>query len=143
MTGNSRRKPGETEEEYKLRRRQYSKEYYHANRDAIIEYQRQQRLNIPLEKWTEWSRKSRHGMSKQQFEDMLADQDGKCSICLDPIGVVVGTRKKEGQACVDHCHLTGKIRGLLCTRCNTGIGHLRDSVDNVTRALEYLKRHKE
>lgn len=43
---------------------------------------------------------------------------------------------------VDHCHSTGKIRGLLCHNCNTGLGKLGDSIESLTKALNYLKESK-
>lgn len=43
---------------------------------------------------------------------------------------------------VDHCHETGKVRALLCSPCNKGIGHLRDSVEIVIKAASYLEEHK-
>lgn len=75
------------------------------------------------------SRKSRYGISAEQFEEMVDRQKGACAICCrpEPLGV-------------DHCHQTGEVRGPLCRRCNAGIGMLGDDVETVSAALEYLKR---
>ena len=59
---------------------------------------------------------------------MYAECGGKCNICSKP----------EDTLCVDHCHKTGKIRGLLCFDCNTGLGKLGDDVQSIQRAIDYL-----
>lgn len=72
-----------------------------------------------------------HGISQEQYDTMLEAQDHLCFIC----------RIDDGKRLhIDHCHNTGIIRGLLCTRCNQGIGCLRDSPDNLRKAIEYLER---
>jgi len=67
------------------------------------------------------------------FEEMFKAQNGKCAIC--------GTSKNVANKafCVDHDHKTGKIRGLLCDGCNTGIGMLQDSDQVLEKAVKYLK----
>jgi len=70
-----------------------------------------------------------YNISTQDFSDMLMRQGGKCAIC-----------GREGTLCVDHDHITGAVRGLLCRGCNTGIGGLGDSVANLMAAVEYLRR---
>lgn len=70
-----------------------------------------------------------YGITKEQFEQMLLDQDGKCKICSDDI-----TKKSA----IDHCHTTLKVRGLLCGRCNAGLGFFRDNTDYLRGAIEYL-----
>lgn len=136
------RRWNETEAEHLARARETSRNYYHNNREERIQYQRDYRKTIDPRKWTEWSRKSRHGMTKEQFEDLLAEQDGKCAICEDPIDVTLG-RKRDGQAVVDHNHETGENRGLLCMRCNMGLGgFFRDKKENVERAVAYLEKYK-
>lgn len=74
------------------------------------------------------------GMSVEEYDAMLLRQDGRCAICGDLPDVL----KKP--LCVDHDHATNKIRGLLCQRCNTGVGQLQDSVDNLKAAIKYLER---
>jgi hypothetical protein len=65
---------------------------------------------------------------------MFTAQNGCCAICETHAG------KGGDKLCVDHDHATGQVRGLLCGRCNTGLGQFKDSVPNLTRAISYLKR---
>jgi hypothetical protein len=65
---------------------------------------------------------------------MFADQNGKCAICEKH-----STEFSKNLA-VDHCHLTGNIRGLLCDNCNRGMGLMGDNKINLQRAVEYLHR---
>ena len=84
-----------------------------------------------LDKHATYSRKVLYGMTKTEFDVLLASQKGVCAICGGP---PVGRRNLS----VDHCHETGKIRGLLCGPCNTGIGQLKDDPEIVQKALLYL-----
>ena len=75
------------------------------------------------------------GMSYQEYLNMLAAQQGCCAIC--------GTNNPGVRAfAVDHCHNTGAIRGLLCGKCNTGIGSLQDDINILQRAIQYLENSK-
>lgn len=81
------------------------------------------------------------GISLEQYNEMLELQDGVCAICGDAPDVRDEDRRSQGVASrlvVDHCHQTGRVRGLLCAACNKGIGLLQDSVTVVRAALEYL-----
>jgi hypothetical protein len=71
-----------------------------------------------------------YGLDAQGFDSLLASQSGGCGIC----------GKLKAKMCVDHCHQTGTIRGILCGACNTAIGNLGDNVEGVTRALYYLQK---
>jgi hypothetical protein len=64
--------------------------------------------------------------------ELLSAQDGRCAIC----GAERGTRRLA----IDHDHTTGFIRGLLCVRCNTGLGSFRDDPELLRKAIEYLDR---
>lgn len=84
----------------------------------------------------EWNLKTIYGISLDDYEEMLSSQGGVCAICGDsPSGV--GYRNNYLH--VDHCHRTGKIRGLLCRNCNKGLGCFRDRIDLLHRGAEYLK----
>lgn len=68
---------------------------------------------------------------------MLEGQNHVCAICSRP-----ETRGKTKYLSVDHCHTTGKVRGLLCAKCNTVLGYMNDNPDYLTKAMEYLKKHE-
>ena len=79
------------------------------------------------------ARLKKYGLTFEQWDQMREDQNYKCLIC--------STHENDCQQetlCVDHCHSTGNVRGLLCHNCNRGIGLLNDCPENIKRALEYL-----
>jgi Recombination endonuclease VII len=73
--------------------------------------------------------KRRFGISAAEYDALLAQQGGACAICR---------RRSKYRLCVDHCHLTGRIRGLLCYSCNLALGHLKDDQASLVAALAYL-----
>lgn len=75
--------------------------------------------------------KASHGLTVEQLEKMLADQGHACAICREPLALT-------GNRNVDHDHETGRIRGLLCRPCNTGLGNFRDDPEVVESAIAYL-----
>ncbi len=85
----------------------------------------------------------RYGMTVEDYETLLAKQDGRCAICrTDSPRTRGNAHEHHGQIfAVDHCHVTGAVRGLLCITCNTGIGGLRDDPAIVRAALAYLERN--
>jgi len=87
----------------------------------------------------EIGRKDRYGLTEPEYDMLHRDQSGVCCICKKPETV----KHRNGSIrclAVDHCHLTGMVRGLLCSRCNTALGLLGDDTERVERALEYLRR---
>lgn len=77
-------------------------------------------------------RRSKYRIKPGQFEALLASQKALCAICTEPMLPC---------PCVDHDHDTGAIRGLLCRRCNSGIGFLRDNPTICKSAADYLTKH--
>ena len=73
--------------------------------------------------------KHRYGIGVEDYNAMHKKQEGKCAIC----GI-----KKDANLDVDHCHDTGKIRGLLCNSCNRAIGLLKEDEKIIKKAAEYL-----
>lgn len=69
------------------------------------------------------------------YDNLLKAQNGCCAICLRP-------PNDNKFLNVDHCHTTGKIRGLLCSRCNPALGKLKDSKELLLKAIEYLEKHE-
>ena len=80
--------------------------------------------------------KNNFGISQEEFMTLLAKQNGVCAICLNPQRA---TARNRGTLCVDHNHITGKIRGLLCDVCNRGLGMFNDDITRVSSAMTYLK----
>lgn len=81
--------------------------------------------------------KSKYGITKKHYDYLVLIQDGLCYICHKPeLDNVPNKRKK--QLAVDHRHSDGRIRGLLCRRCNTGLGSFQDNVSFLERAIKYL-----
>ena len=76
------------------------------------------------------------GITLDQYESMLASQNGVCAICKRP------QRHVASRLAVDHCHLTGKVRGLLCTPCNRALGVFEDSQELLESALAYIRSHQ-
>lgn len=81
--------------------------------------------------------KFQYGLTLEKYKSLLQKQENKCAICKCdyPTG-------RWDSFHVDHCHTTGKVRGLLCHHCNTGIGNLKDSIELLEQAINYLKEHK-
>jgi protein-arginine kinase activator protein McsA len=72
----------------------------------------------------------------EQYQEMLKEQNSCCAVC----GTNVNQFNKG--MCVDHNHTTGKVRGLLCTDCNRGIGSLKDNKELLQKALDYLNKYE-
>lgn len=77
-------------------------------------------------------RRAKYGVTDEQFNELLTQQQGKCAICQK-------TLHDTYDRCLDHCHRTGAVRGILCRKCNTALGQLGDSIESVERALAYLR----
>ena len=83
-----------------------------------------------------WYRRE-YGISLEQYDQMYDDQGGQCAIC--------GTSTPGGarnRFHLDHCHLTGEIRGLLCHKCNNGLGYFNDDPSMLLEAFRYLHEYQ-
>lgn len=81
-----------------------------------------------------WKMRNRYGLTLEQIDDMLATQGGYCFGCDRPF---TGRVKPY----VDHDHLTGQVRGLLCRECNTALGMVHDNLETLERLAVYLNLH--
>jgi hypothetical protein len=125
--------------------------YYKANTDKFNAYKARARNETPEERearikrrkdeapakrriasW-KWHIRKTLGVTAEQYEDMFTSQGGKCAICGS-----TGPGGKRVRFCIDHCHSTGSIRGLLCVSCNSGLGYFKDDVQRLAAAIEYL-----
>jgi len=92
--------------------------------------QRQWRADNPL-RAKGYDLKRTFGISLDEYQAMLVEQDGKCAIC--------GQKDQWFSLAVDHCHGTKRVRGLLCSQCNRGLGLFRDKPELLENAARYLR----
>jgi hypothetical protein len=80
-----------------------------------------------------WSRRLRlYGIDRAGYDALHKSQGGKCPICVEPLPAIDRTH-------IDHCHTTGRVRGLLCGPCNQAIGLLKECPDRMGRAAAYVR----
>ena len=80
-----------------------------------------------------WIQSKIFNLSPDEYKKELESKGGVCAICKNEC-----TRALA----VDHNHITGQVRGLLCNKCNRGIGYLSDSIDLLQASIDYLKEYK-
>lgn len=128
-------------------KRLYLRDYYAANKARMNEQSRQwaiQNADKRRDIANKWARsnaeqrrayklKSRYGVTPAQYDAMVEAQGGQCSIC--------GTAPGGEKLVVDHMHSTGRVRSLLCRKCNSAIGLLRDDPDVIYAAAAYVRKH--
>jgi len=138
------------------------REYYQNNKDKFIKHshasreeknkqQRERYHNDPIYREkrkaevrkTDKNTKREHhlryefGISTSIYNDILAEQYGVCAICGAKY-----SDKKNRRLHVDHDHVTDKVRGLLCSNCNTGLGNFKDNPELLQLAIDYLLKFK-
>lgn len=92
---------------------------------------------VRIPKWTrKYNLKKKYGLTLSDYEDKIFEQKGKCAICETSF-IENGKR-----LAVDHCHKSGKVRGLLCALCNTGLGSFKDSPRRLVLAAKYLMKYQ-
>ena len=73
---------------------------------------------------------SKHGITEEEYNNLYMDQGGACAIC----------NRHCPDLFIDHCHLSGVIRGLLCSKCNSILGFCSDNINTLNNAIKYLSR---
>lgn len=105
---------------------------YRAERRELLKDKEKTRREKNPETFRDYWYKKKYGMTRKDVVDMLDSQGNACAVCRCGI--------TEDSKHVDHCHVTGHVRGLLCAGCNTAIGKLGDNVEGLKRALSYLEK---
>ncbi len=82
--------------------------------------------------------KTAFGIGLVEYNKMLLEQQDKCAICKNPETAFIKSLNKTKSFSVDHCHKTGRIRGLLCGKCNTALGLFKEDVSIMKLAINYL-----
>lgn len=104
--------------------------YYEKNRAKVLAKMREKGR---AGGWLNNRLKEKFGIDLAEYQRMVEAHGGKCKLCGRE------ERTKQRRLAVDHCHFTGKIRGLLCHHCNTGLGNFMDDIDLLRKAVAYLE----
>lgn len=123
-----------------LCKRESSREEKKRNRERLLK----QRRIYTLNKGKDLILKKRFNLTREDYNKILLVQNNKCAICYEPETVKSGKYGDVKSLSVDHCHsreLKGvtHVRGLLCSRCNRGLGYFRDNISLLKSAIQYLK----
>ena len=88
-----------------------------------------------------WLLKKNYGITAEEYHALYDSQEGRCAVCQDEVPNLL---KYDGDGrrvvALDHCHDSGRIRGILCRDCNVGLGTFRDDPNRLRSAIEYLTR---
>ena len=123
-------KNGNRRRECKYCFRKISQKSRDENRDRFREYWRRASKKAYGKDVPGFNLRKNYGITREQFVDIAMSQDGRCKIC----------ELKTDKLCVDHDHETGKIRGLLCGKCNYGLGMFNDKVELFEMAIKYISK---
>lgn len=122
-------------EAHRAASREWKRRNAERNREYQKVYNQRYRLvnkdSIAFKKWVGILHR-KYRLSLADFEALVLSQSNQCAIC--------GKSFEHTKLVIDHCHKTGRVRGLLCDRCNVGIGRLFDDPIIVERALNYLRK---
>lgn len=109
------------------------KEYYELNKAQILE-ERKTYYNGNKDEINITRRLKKYGLTRQQYEQMLTDQNHKCA----NLACVSG----NNDLAIDHCHISLTVRGILCDNCNTALGLLKESFQAIDGLKAYLEKCK-
>lgn len=110
--------------------RAYYREYYAKNKEKI----RAKHRDHYSKNYASKRMLKQYGITIEQYDEMLRAQNNSCAICK------TDTPGGRGRWAVDHCHSTGRVRGLLCASCNLGLGHFKDNQAFLAEAISYLNK---
>jgi len=132
---------------FKEKEKEKNRNNYQKNKSRILEtkkrnrekfreeynFKRREQRKSALEKPTLYLKK--YGITKEDFDKMLEIQQGVCAICSN--------QERGKRLSVDHCHKTGKVRGLLCSSCNTSLGRFNDDTKIMLKAISYIEKYRD
>lgn len=126
------------------KRRETQRNFYNRNKKRMIAkssyYKKKHREANPeqyqemLKKQKHARMKSKYGLTSEMWWQMFENQGSKCKICKSETTAGQGWH-------TDHCHLRNKVRGILCYHCNLMLGMVKDNVDTLKKAIDYLKEN--
>lgn len=109
-----------------------TEKFFHKNKWATHEKYRAMCIQCHSNYSKLYKIKKIYDLTEEEYKKMFIDQNNCCAIC----------KKNNVRLVIDHCHETGKVRGLLCDGCNQGIGCLKDNIENLKNSIKYLNKYK-
>lgn len=100
------------------KRRERNRKYYQTHKLKMVGYRNKYHYNLPVFK----------------YYALLVQQNNSCAICSKP------SKLLDRRLDVDHCHTSGKVRGLLCSNCNNLLGRAKDNIGILNKAIVYLRK---
>lgn len=114
--------------------RRKKREWYHANKNKVKQSKEKNKKQI-----IDRARKALYGFSSIEYDALYIEQKGLCAICRKPERIITNAGKLKALS-IDHCHVSNEVRGLLCDRCNRGLGFFGDDPARLIRAYQYITR---
>lgn len=133
---NARPKKGETAEEARLRYNREAREYRAKRKAEGRPIDESKKYNY--QKWRESYCLRNYGIPFEEAQALLDSQGGGCAICNKELTLDNRGKPAAEHSAIDHCHSTGKVRGILCMHCNQGLGKFFDDPALLRKAAEYL-----
>lgn len=121
----------ENKDKVKAQRNEWNKQ----NPEKVKSY----RKKVEPEQIRQYIIKREYNLSWEEYQKLYVEFKGLCGICAKPLSLI--KTNSEHTAHIDHDHLTGKVRGILCRSCNRGIGYLNDSPERLQKAATYLETY--
>lgn len=113
----------------------FSANHHHSSKDGLQNRCRACQSKFGIKYWRKAALRV-YGLTEESYASMLAGQNGTCAICH---GTHTGNRRHKNLS-VDHCHVTGVVRGILCDDCNVGLARFKDNPKLLVIAAKYLQK---
>jgi hypothetical protein len=123
----------------------YYRRKYAKDREKILTANREWAIANP-EKVLAAHRRRVYGLTQEEYERKIAAQAGRCEICgadMHLTGEIFKAGSRRIGICLDHCHATGTVRGLLCPSCNKALGYFKDDPVRMRAAADYIERYRQ
>lgn len=112
-------------------------------RDAPAETGKRTCVTCQERRRVAWRLKTKYGSTIEWYDETMARQRGRCAVCESVLYPAQGKGLHRFVPRIDHDHVTGAVRGVLCHSCNVAIGLLGDDPDVIARAARYVRNHRQ
>lgn len=119
----------------------YNKDWYENNKERLAKERKAKRKITRNESTRKYNLKRSFGITPEDYDNLLLKQKGVCAICGNLETIKDAKNGMIKRLAVDHNHITGAVRGLLCAACNYIIGSCKENVNTLRSAIEYIRFH--